>query len=52
MDVALGGLVGGSVFDASASAGPVAIAMGLIAVAVLVLRAAALIVAAWRRRGA
>jgi membrane protein DedA with SNARE-associated domain len=52
MNVALGGWVGGSVLDVSASAGPVAIAMGLIAVGVLVASAGVLLVTAWRRRGA
>jgi hypothetical protein len=52
MNVAVGALVGGSVLDVSASAGPVAIAMGLIAAGVLVASAAVLLVAAWRRRGA
>jgi hypothetical protein len=51
MNVALGGLIGGSVLDVSASAGPVAVAMGVLAVAVLLTSATVLLVAAWRRRG-
>ena len=48
----LGGLVGGSVLDVSASSGAVAIALGLMAAGLLVTTAAVLVVAAWRRRGA
>lgn len=52
MSFALGGLVGGSVLDVSASAGPVAIAMGLVVAGLLVMSAAVLVATAWRRRGA
>jgi hypothetical protein len=47
---ALGGLAGGSVLDVSASPGPVAMAMGLLGVGLLLGSAAVLVVAALRRR--
>jgi hypothetical protein len=49
MNFALGGLVGSGVFDASASAGPAALLMGLTAVGLLVAGAAVLVLAACGR---
>ena len=50
MNVALGGLVGGSVLDVAASTGAVAVAMGVLAVALLGVSAGVLLVTAWRGR--
>jgi hypothetical protein len=50
MNVAFGGLGGGSVPDFAAPAGTAAIAMGLIAAGLLVASGIVLVVAAWRRR--